>query len=466
MVSPIDYSITGIPDPREEFIKGYQLTEGLKADQVAKQQAAMHSQALSAAMQKAMSPDATAADYRNLALVQSQGKEAKDLIQGVTDEKHQSMLGTLAPIFGALNSGNVESAKTSMTALAEAAKNSGDERTYQIVQAGLRTVETDPQLAKAVVGHMIMSVPGGDKVLEKSIAMQKAPGEIEKEEALTEESKARTAFTKEQTSWYGMKTQEEINEIKSRIENAKLKAESGGDFDAISSKYYEDGTVVFSGNNGTTRVVNNEGVVVTGKDAAETIYRAKDFEAKQQGMREGERVAENLKQKEIDRSYDKISKITENISNLKLVSDAIDKGANVGWLQDKFPSWRASTIELQTAVNRLGLDITSMYTFGALSEKELAMAKATAVPPGMQGEALKQWILDKVAAQDKARDYLYDYTQFLAGGGSRADWEKEARRRYKGEGTPTPPPSGGTGAAPVVGATTSRGTKLVSVEKK
>jgi hypothetical protein len=79
---------------------------------------------------------------------------------------------------------------------------------------------------------------------------------------------------------------------------------------------------------------------------------------------------------------------------------AIDNNASSGKIQSFFPSFTEATINLENAASRLGLNVISATTFGALSEGELRLAMDTAMPP-LEPVALKKWIITKRAAQKK-----------------------------------------------------------------
>ncbi len=53
-------------------------------------------------------------------------------------------------------------------------------------------------------------------------------------------------------------------------------------------------------------------------------------------------------------------------------------------------------------MNQLGLDVIGSVTFGALSEGEMKLAMETAVPRNLDGPQLKEWLVQKRAAQEKA----------------------------------------------------------------
>jgi hypothetical protein len=100
-------------------------------------------------------------------------------------------------------------------------------------------------------------------------------------------------------------------------------------------------------------------------------------------------------------------------------------------------------------MNRLGLDVISSVTFGALSEGEMSLAMETAVPRNLDEGALREWLLDKKAAQEKAAEALYQAAVYLGKpGNTLAKWlaEKGSAKGVAGSGSPVDPAA--QGAAP------------------
>ena len=113
---------------------------------------------------------------------------------------------------------------------------------------------------------------------------------------------------------------------------------------------------------------------------------------------------------------DQIQNTDETIRNLNDAYDAVEAGANTGWVDDWFPSMTAATISLKNAQNRLGLNVIGSVTFGALSEGELKLALDTALPTSMEEPALKAWIKERIEAKQKLRDYFARSARELTGG--------------------------------------------------
>ena len=141
-------------------------------------------------------------------------------------------------------------------------------------------------------------------------------------------------------------------------------------------------------------------------------------------------VKSKARAKKVEAAFNQMEKIRGNIINLDEGITAIDEGASSGVIASKLPSFRAASQKLDNVANRLGLDVVSSVTFGALSERELEMAKKTALPTNMEPQALRQWMVDKKEALEKLSDYLYDQAQFMQEG-TRAEWEAHAKEKYR-----------------------------------
>jgi hypothetical protein len=173
---------------------------------------------------------------------------------------------------------------------------------------------------------------------------------------------------------------------------------------------------------------------VGGKDVtAETVGDSKKTiaERKEFGKKTGASRA-----KAIDDGFEKITKINAAIGNMDRAMALLDKGAGVGAIEKFAPSYKASSVELDSVVEAMALDVIGAVTFGALSEGELALAKRVALPTGLDTPALKQHLIDRKAAQTKLRDYFDEQIQFLDQGGSIAGFLRQKKResQSKGEG--------------------------------
>jgi len=143
--------------------------------------------------------------------------------------------------------------------------------------------------------------------------------------------------------------------------------------------------------------------------------------------------------KTANKAYEKIDNIRINIANLREASVLVNQGAGTGPIMSMLPSLRASSVALDTMQNRLGLDVVGAVTFGALSKGELDLAKSVALPQGLDGPELIEWIEAKVSAQEKLSGYLEEQANFLSNGGTQSGWRakiKEVGAANKAEGLP------------------------------
>jgi hypothetical protein len=96
-----------------------------------------------------------------------------------------------------------------------------------------------------------------------------------------------------------------------------------------------------------------------------------------------------------------MQKVQRNIANYQKALDAIDKGAETGVIDKLLPSVTEAAQLLDNIQKQLGLDVVGAVTFGALSEGELNLALSVALPTDMQPDALRKWVTDRKAAQEK-----------------------------------------------------------------
>ncbi len=157
----------------------------------------------------------------------------------------------------------------------------------------------------------------------------------------------------------------------------------------------------------------------------------------------------------IDEAFTSIQGIDENARNIDLAIAALEGGAKSGFIEDMLPSFRASSIMLDTVQKRLGLDVVGETTFGALSKGELELALATAIPLTLEPPELIQWLKDRKAAQLKLRAYFITQMDFLEQGGTINGFMRDQERKMAaaggGGGVASTGGGGGGGGAPLAG---------------
>ena len=420
MQAPIDYlGQMGIrpSDP------GTALLEGLQLGAVFKQQRQAREQEQLAAQYKA---DASAY-YANptpqgaLELARKYPEQGAAFMQEYRTlgaEQRKGEFNRAARALSAVASGRTDIAKSIIDdEIQAAAEAGGDTSNLEMIKSAL---ERDPDTAYASMMQMLAVM---DPEATSSIA------DALKKAGVGVAGQAFSVLSKQQASELGLP---ELSAGQAYILDEKGMPKTIGNptagVDASnvqSSQILEDGTTVSILKNGERVVRNALGDIVKGQEAADAITAAQDRGAELQGIREGERRGAAFSQRRADAAFGRLEDIRSNIANLQEVNRLIDEGADTGVIASKLPNWRASTIALKAAQNRLGLDVVGSVTFGALSESELALALETALPTNLDDADLKDWVNRKIAAQEKLADYLEQQVVFLSEpGNSQAGWLK------------------------------------------
>tara|TARA_R110000868_G_scaffold366996_1_gene629949 strand:- start:361 stop:1752 length:1392 start_codon:yes stop_codon:yes gene_type:complete len=201
-------------------------------------------------------------------------------------------------------------------------------------------------------------------------------------------------------------------------------------FETQSSEIISGGIVVFAGKDGSVKVVrSSDGATLTGDEADAAIDEAYAKGAANQGDRSQQRALGSLSSAIVGQSYKEMMTVQKNISTLEDAKRALESGAQTGFFAQFVPDVSASAVELQNVKNRLGLDVVSSVTFGALSESELNMALDTGLPESMDEDYLKDWVQERIDAKKKLLDNLSEAANFLARGNSIGDWLVELDKR-------------------------------------
>jgi hypothetical protein len=118
----------------------------------------------------------------------------------------------------------------------------------------------------------------------------------------------------------------------------------------------------------------------------------------------------------------------------------LDEGASIGWgsWADKYVN--PATAKLQSMIGNLGLGVVGSTTFGALSEGELKLALAVAVPEFESESAAREYFRAKAQANKRLLDEAYRYQKFLRQGGLTEEFGDPSSEFYV-EFTEKNPPS-------------------------
>lgn len=210
-----------------------------------------------------------------------------------------------------------------------------------------------------------------------------------------------------------------INDI---YERRDKKAPASGGLASAVTKAYLNGTVLQALPNGETVVRTASGAIVPPEQRQQVLQQAAEFERQQAGGVAGAKAAGEAAIDLAGKYYDQATGIEKGISQLEEGIELLGEGATSGRLASLWPSLRQSTLALEQLQREMGLNVIQNTTFGSLSEGELKMALETALPTNLTPPALKEWMLNKKAAQQKLLAYTRNAAGFLYSGGTISDW--------------------------------------------
>ena len=143
-------------------------------------------------------------------------------------------------------------------------------------------------------------------------------------------------------------------------------------------EFYENGSYVSSNNAGEVTITTEQGITYSPGDpkyadamreaVASGVLRASEM-AFARGMTETQVAESAALTNSIEAAQSKLGIYGEML-------DAIDAGADTGFIASKVPSLTEASILLNNMQSQLGLDLIQNTTFGALSESELNFANA------------------------------------------------------------------------------------------
>ena len=198
------------------------------------------------------------------------------------------------------------------------------------------------------------------------------------------------------------------------------------------SQILADGSIVGIDNQKKPFAFAPDGITpLSGEDRVKAIADSNAVQAAQRGKI-------RLSEKQIEQSISLGTKAFDQIEPLRLsltnIDEAIrllsEEGAQSGPIISRFPSIRASAVQLDNLQRRMGLDVIGAVTFGALSKGELDLALDTAVPLNLEPSALISWLEDRRTAQEKLLAFNSEAAAFLSSGRPLTEFieQQEAQR--------------------------------------
>lgn len=429
MVAPINY-LAAFPNLdlgqqygslAQTLMQNRQLNQAAQQEQ-AKQAEAVRAQEAAAQMQAQYSNDLkeafnnpTQTAWAKLVAKYPQQRQALgEAAKMQMDEATEKEFWKGAEISTALENGDVATARKQIDFIVEAKINGGqDPGIYKQVQAALNS--GDIGNAKAVT-NMALSMADPEK-FKKVIDSRKEILQMEMQ---------RTEFP----ALFGKKVAE-LSKSNSEAESARIEAKYAEQEKKLKLKkmakelqdispsgiqvgeILPDGTAVMLLKDKTSKVLGPDGIEVSGPERAQKIREALEFGAKMKGIEAGSKEAGKEGQALAVKARDSANKVRTYVSNLDLAINAVRSGASSGVIENKFPSIKQASIELDALRKTLALDDLSSGSFGIISDSDIRFATEKAIPP-LQGKALENHLLRKKAAQEKILKHLDATALFLS----------------------------------------------------
>jgi hypothetical protein len=200
------------------------------------------------------------------------------------------------------------------------------------------------------------------------------------------------------------------NEIADLQAKGVLDAPSGSGeaakFSAM-SRILDDGSAIQFDNQGNRYYIAADGTPISDPGQIERMHAnaaAMDARnaAQKAGQVEGAKSGAKMSAGYIDQSM----KLRRALPQYDEVVRLVNQGAQTGPIFDALPSLREASILMDQLKGTMGIAVVNSATFGALSEKELALAMDTALPTKLSGQPLADWAMRKKEATGKLIDYL------------------------------------------------------------
>ncbi len=151
-------------------------------------------------------------------------------------------------------------------------------------------------------------------------------------------------------------------------------------------------TVITDRNSGESVRKNVDGAI------AQSLEQEQDSEFRGKSLNDSRELSKEM--------FGELRGVKSQIGTINEAIKAIDDGASSGAFDKYLPSFRESTIALENAAQRMGLDVIAATTFGALSEGELRLAMDTAVPKNLNPKQLRKWLGERKIAKTKLANEL------------------------------------------------------------
>ena len=227
MVQPINYMLdvqNPIQTAMTGLTQGMQIGQFVQAKELAQKEALQKEQMQQELSAFASKPNKTHEDYATImARFPTLAEDFKRGYDVLDSGKQQATFKTTSRIYAALSGGQPNVAKSILETEALGYENAGDKTTADQMRTLAAMAETDPEGLLTISGLTLASTtPSQFKdVLGALGENQMLPEEINLKKAQTGKTKAETEKTETENLWYGDKTQAEIDNLESQVEDRK-----------------------------------------------------------------------------------------------------------------------------------------------------------------------------------------------------------------------------------------------------
>jgi hypothetical protein len=172
-MQPINYGVQ-IQDPTQSFLSAFQTGASIQESrlkQEQQQQQLANQKLIQEGFAKLRQPNATAADYANLAMVlpETQAKSVRESFNMLSGERQNAALQQSGQVFSAFKAGKPEIAISLLDRQIEAKRNSGDNEGAMFLETWRDVAKENPKATEDYFGFTISQMPGGDKVIESAV---------------------------------------------------------------------------------------------------------------------------------------------------------------------------------------------------------------------------------------------------------------------------------------------------------
>lgn len=216
--NPVQSAVTGLT-------QGMQIGRFVQAKEQAEREAIQKQQMQEELSTFASKPNKTHDDYANImAKYPALAEDFKRSYDVLDSGKQQATFKTTSRIYAALSGGQPNVAKSILETEALGYENAGDKTTADQMRTLAAMAETDPDGLLTISGLTLASTtPSQFKdVLGALGENQMLPEEINLKKAQTDKTKAEAEKTETENLWYGDKTQAEIDNLESQVEDRQV----------------------------------------------------------------------------------------------------------------------------------------------------------------------------------------------------------------------------------------------------